>query len=55
MCLAVPGKILSIDDSGETGQSTTATVDFQGTRMPVCLTLTPEDYTLQVNISLLIV
>jgi hydrogenase expression/formation protein HypC len=34
MCLAIPGRILSVN-----GES--ATVDFGGNRMPVCTTLTP--------------
>ncbi|MBU0717040.1 MAG: HypC/HybG/HupF family hydrogenase formation chaperone [Planctomycetes bacterium] len=42
MCVAVPGKIVSIDQPAESGQAVAATVDFQGTRMSVCLSLTPE-------------
>jgi len=43
MCLAVPGKIVSVSRSDEdplTG--TLAAVDFQGSRVEVCLAMTPE-------------
>jgi len=42
MCLAVPGKILSISEPPGPGQARMATVDFQGSRMAACLTLVPE-------------
>ena len=42
MCLAVPGKVLSIDEPARFGQARTARVDFQGSRMTACLTLVPE-------------
>ena len=41
MCLAVPGRILSIDD-GDTALGRTGTVDFQGNRAETSLVLTPE-------------
>jgi len=43
MCLAVPGKIISIDDPGEgnTGGAI-GKVDFQGSRVEVSLLMTPE-------------
>ena len=43
MCLAVPGKIVVIDeaDKSDTGGAT-GTVDFQGSRMEVSLMMTPE-------------
>jgi len=41
MCLAVPGKIIAIDDaSGHSGQ--VGTVDLQGNRMDISLVLTPD-------------
>ena len=43
MCLAVPGKVVSInDDSGEPGSARMATIDFQGSRLKASLVLTPE-------------
>ena len=42
MCLAVPGKIISIDEPANSGPSRSGKVDFQGTRMVVCLALTPD-------------
>lgn len=42
MCLAVPGKVLSISEPTAPGEARTAKVDFQGSRMTACLTLVPE-------------
>ena len=43
MCLAVPGKIIEIQDtSHESGTGSLGTVDFQGTRIEVGLAFTPE-------------
>ena len=41
MCLAVPGKIISITDP-KTGPGTTGLIDFQGNRVEVNLVMTPE-------------
>ena len=41
MCLAVPGKILSIHDSAPAA-TRTGTVDFQGSRVETGLVLTPD-------------
>ena len=41
MCLAVPGRILSIDGSGG-AIGRTALVDFQGSRLEASLAMTPE-------------
>ena len=43
MCLAVPGKVVFIDDdSNGPGRARMATVDFQGSRVKASLVLTPE-------------
>ena len=42
MCLAVPGKILSIVDGVDPALGRVATVDFQGSRMEASLAMTPE-------------
>ena len=43
MCLAVPGKIVEIRQSGEDPVAgNVATVDFQGSRLDVSLAFTPE-------------
>ncbi len=43
MCLAVPGKILSIyDEQADAPLTRTAKVDFQGSRLDVSLAFTPE-------------
>jgi len=42
MCLAVPGKILSVSDAQEGPLGPTALVDFQGSRIEVSLAMTPE-------------
>lgn len=43
MCLAVPGRILSIsDEPGGTSMSRLAKVDFQGSRLDVSLIFTPD-------------
>jgi hydrogenase expression/formation protein HypC len=42
MCLAVPGKILSIGAADEGPLGPTALVDFQGSRLEVSLAMTPE-------------
>ncbi len=42
MCLAVPGRILSIEDRGDPLIGRVATVDFQGSRMEASLAMTPE-------------
>ena len=42
MCLAVPGRILSVRESGEGAIGRTATVDFQGSRVEASLAMTPE-------------
>ncbi|MCP4544926.1 MAG: HypC/HybG/HupF family hydrogenase formation chaperone [bacterium] len=42
MCLAVPGKILEIVDSGEPVIGRTAMVDFQGSRLEASLAMVPE-------------
>jgi hydrogenase expression/formation protein HypC len=39
MCLAVPGKILSFDDSGELKM---ASVDFSGVKRDICVEWLPE-------------
>ena len=41
MCLAVPGKILTVDKPGDPTLAT-ATVDFQGTRVEASLAVTPD-------------
>lgn len=42
MCLAVPGKIIEINDQGSgSGSGPLGTVDFQGSRVEVGLQLTP--------------
>lgn len=42
MCLAVPGKILSIQHSDDIGAPRTARVDFQGSQVVANLIFTPE-------------
>jgi hydrogenase expression/formation protein HypC len=42
MCLAVPGKILSVSEAAEGPLGPTALVDFQGSRIEVSLAMTPE-------------
>ena len=43
MCLAVPGKIVEITkDEADPIGGHIATVDFQGSRVDVCLAMTPE-------------
>ena len=42
MCLAVPGKILEVNDSGEAVVGRVATVDFQGSRVEASLAMTPD-------------
>ena len=42
MCLAVPGRILSVRESGGGAIGRTATVDFQGSRVEASLAMTPE-------------
>lgn len=43
MCLAVPGKVVSInEDSSDPGSARMATIDFQGSRVKASLVLTPE-------------
>jgi hydrogenase expression/formation protein HypC len=43
MCLAVPGKIVAVQNAGDpAGIGTVGTVDFQGTRIDVSLAFTPE-------------
>jgi len=43
MCLAVPGKIVEVDDRGaEAALSRVGTIDFQGTRIEASLAMTPE-------------
>lgn len=42
MCLAVPGKILSVRDAGGDAAGRVATVDFQGSRVEASLAMTPE-------------
>ena len=42
MCLAVPGKILDVNDSGEAVVGRVATVDFQGSRVEASLAMTPD-------------
>ena len=43
MCLGVPGRVLSIiQPSGGISQDPVATVDFQGSRVDVSLSLVPE-------------
>ena len=43
MCLAIPGKIITIEPHDEASPvGPFATVDFQGSRTEVCLTMTPE-------------
>ncbi len=41
MCLAVPGKIITVRD-GDDPTEKVGTVDFQGSRLDVSLALTPE-------------
>ncbi|GMV96576.1 MAG: HypC/HybG/HupF family hydrogenase formation chaperone [Phycisphaerae bacterium] len=41
MCLAVPGKIITVKNDAA-GIGDVATVDFQGSRIPVSLAFTPE-------------
>lgn len=42
MCLAVPGKIISIKESGDPVTGRLAVVDFQGSRLEASLAMTPE-------------
>jgi hydrogenase expression/formation protein HypC len=42
MCLAIPGRILSIEDNGDPVTGVTALVDFQGSRVEASLAMTPE-------------
>ena len=42
MCLAVPGKILSVTDSGDPVLGRIALVDFQGSRVEASLAMVPE-------------
>ena len=42
MCLAVPGKILSVSAADEGPLGPMAMVDFQGSRLEVSLAMTPE-------------
>jgi hydrogenase expression/formation protein HypC len=42
MCLAVPGKILSIEHHAAVGAPRTAVVDFQGSQVEANLIFTPE-------------
>ena len=43
MCLAIPGKIISIETQDESSfMGPFAMVDFQGSQTEVCLTMTPE-------------
>ena len=42
MCLAVPGKILSVSDSGDPVIGRKAMIDFQGSRLEASLAMTPE-------------
>ena len=42
MCLAVPGRILSVREDGEGAIGRTATVDFQGSRVEASLAMTPD-------------
>ncbi len=42
MCLAVPGKILSVDEGPDATLGRVATIDFQGSRMEANLAMTPE-------------
>lgn len=41
MCVAVPGKIVAVDESGRAG-GRIGTVDFQGNRAETSLILTPD-------------
>jgi hydrogenase expression/formation protein HypC len=41
MCLAVPGKIVAVEEGGPTG-GRIGTIDFQGNRAEASLVLTPE-------------
>ncbi len=42
MCLAVPGKILSIEEGPDATLGRVATIDFQGSKMEASLAMTPE-------------
>ncbi|MBN2375314.1 MAG: HypC/HybG/HupF family hydrogenase formation chaperone [Sedimentisphaerales bacterium] len=42
MCLAVPGKILTVEDSDPPEMGRVAKVDFQGTKIEVSLAMTPD-------------
>jgi len=42
MCLAVPGKILSVREIEDDPAGPVATVDFQGSRVEASLAMTPE-------------
>ncbi len=42
MCLAVPGKILSVTGAADDPLGRLATVDFQGSQMEASLAMTPE-------------
>jgi len=42
MCLAVPGKIIDIQNKPDAMIGAQATVDFQGSRLDVSLAMTPE-------------
>jgi hydrogenase expression/formation protein HypC len=42
MCLAIPGKVISIEESDTVAGGQLATVDFDGSRVEVSLTMVPE-------------
>ena len=42
MCLAVPGKIISVEEAAAGSLERSATVDFQGNRVDVSLVLVPD-------------
>ena len=42
MCLAVPGRIISVAEEEDTLPGRTATIDFQGSRVEASLAMTPE-------------
>lgn len=42
MCLAVPGKLIAVQDAPDPPEQRVGTVDFQGSRLDVGLAFTPE-------------
>ncbi len=42
MCLAAPGKILTIDEGGQTPGDRIGTIDFNGSQVDVSLSLVPD-------------